>query len=307
MDTLYINIENITNTQIKSLSKIKRLGLYWQKSITVAQAENLDDLLEIMKKSFKGTLRELFYYRLGYKLDLLDDYIIELPRDYEIVKNVIINNYESIMKQVQYEKENYLKYVEQTLGDYKTKNLNFLDLGYSGTAQYYLSLLLDQKIDGKYFAISGDIKPLSIGCNVESCYNENLYDLDKIVNNPIYKGSILIESFLTAPQGQLQYFRNEDKKIEPVFNFDNNLDKVESSEKIYSAIIEYIDDMFKIFGKDEILNIEIDKNIFLNLYSSFFRESKNINNHLKKMFDIDDYYCSNGVINGIEFWKKMGI
>jgi len=41
MDTLYINIENITNTQIKSLSKIKRLGLYWQKSITVAQAEIL--------------------------------------------------------------------------------------------------------------------------------------------------------------------------------------------------------------------------------------------------------------------------
>ena len=291
----------ISKLEDENLANIENHYFYIsRRAISVAQIEKIEDIFEIMKKSFKGTLREVMYYRLGFKIDDLEDKIIELPRDYELVKNVIIQNYPKIMEQVKYEKENYLLYIKNTLGDYKDKNINFLDLGYSGTAQYYLSLLMNKKIKGKYFVISENIKPLGIGCEVESCYNENIYDISEIISNPIYSESILIEAFLTAPQGQLQYFKNEDNKIEPVFNFDNNLDKAELSDLIYNAIIEYVDDMFKAFGKEDILNICVDKKIFLNLYKCFGVDSRNINEHMKKLFNIDDYYCSNGVINGLD-------
>ena len=227
------------------------------------------------------------------------------PKDFDIVKAVIDKNAHKILEQVKYEKQNYKQYIEQEIQDIDAKNLNFIDLGYSGTAQYYLSLLLNKKVAGKYFAVSESLKPLGIGCDVDSCYNSNIYDLEEISKNPMYNCSILLEAFLTAPHGQLQYFeKTTNGNVKPIFNFENNLEKVDAFEKIYNAIIEYIDDMFEIFGED-ILKLNIDRKIFIDLYRSFIYDSFKMNNDMKYLFDIDDYYCSNGVINGVDIWKSI--
>lgn len=304
-------LQKIYNHLIKKLNKeeINSIEQHYfyisRRAVTVAQIEKIEDAYELMRKSFKGTLRELLYYRLGFKYNEAEDRIIELPKDFDIVKAVIDKNAHKILEQVKYEKQNYKQYIEQEIQDIDAKNLNFIDLGYSGTAQYYLSLLLNKKVAGKYFAVSESLKPLGIGCDVDSCYNSNIYDLEEISKNPMYNCSILLEAFLTAPHGQLQYFeKTTNGNVKPIFNFENNLEKVDAFEKIYNAIIEYIDDMFEIFGED-ILKLNIDRKIFIDLYRSFIYDSFKMNNDMKYLFDIDDYYCSNGVINGVDIWKSI--
>ncbi len=282
--------------EIKDLEKIEEYYLLIsRRAITVAGIENKEDIYKLFKRIYSGTLRECLYYRLGYTEINFENRIIELPRDFDIVKRVIDDNYDIIMRQVKQEKENYLKYINSLSSNIYTKNLNFIDLGYSGTAQYYLSKLMNKKITGKYFAVSDKILPLSIGCKVDSCYNNDLHDL-KILERTIYKYSLLLECFLTAPTGQLKYI---DENLKPHFTYDDNRNKMGYLNEIYRGIIDLIDDMVSIYGKD-LLDIKIDKDIIENNYKMFAKETKKLNTEMKRIFDIDDYYACNGIINGAE-------
>ena len=291
----------IQKLNIEKLNNIEQHYLFIsRRAITVANIENGNDIYEILNKHYKGTLRELLYYRLGYFNTSVEDRIIELPRDYEIVKDIVTDNYKEIIENAKYEKENYIKYIEKNIENINNKKLNIIDIGFSGTAQYHLSSLIKQKITGKYFAISNIRKPLELGFEINSCYNENLLDKAEINNNPLLKFNLFLEAFFTAPYGQLKYI---DKDIMPIYSADNNISKLEQLEKVYKGIIEFIDDVYQIL-KDDILNIKIDKKILLNNYKIFSRESLSINGNFKKLFDVDDSYCSNGTINAIELYNN---
>lgn len=223
--------------------------------------------------------------------------LIELPKDFEIVKKVIDDNYDIIMKQVEEERTNYLKYINSLIPNLYDKTLNFVDLGYTGTAQFYLSKLLNKKITGKYFAVSDKILPLTIGCEVESCFNDDIHD-PNILQGIIYKYSLILESFLTAPCGQLRYI---DKNLKPHFTYADNKEKAGELEQVYNGIVALIDDLTSIYGKD-LLEAKFDKNIIENNYKIFAKELRKLSPEMKKIFDIDDFYESNKIINGTNIY-----
>lgn len=271
-----------------------------RRAVSVAALKEEKDLYELLEKQFVGTARDLLYNRFGIDDVSLGKAKINIYGQQKRTREIVALHKDKILENSKKERENYLKYINKTIKDIDNKNLNFLDLGYAGTAQYYLSKLLNKKIDGKYFAVYKPEKPLSIGCNVDACYNDDIKDDDTNIDNPLFKYSILLEAFLTAPQGQLLCFDDEGN---PKFNEDDNKEKWEYFEKIYDAIIKYIDDTYEIF-KEDILNFEFDKNICINLYKGYVYESGKLDEHMKKFFDIDDYYCSNKVINGVESCQK---
>ncbi len=285
--------------EIEDLENIEEYYLLIsRRAITVAGIENKEDIYNLFRRNYSGTLRECLYYRIGYTELNFENRIIELPRDFDIVKRVIDDNYDIIMNQVKMEKENYLRYINSLSSSIYSKNLNFVDLGYTGTAQYYLSKLLNKKITGKYFALSDKILPLEIGCKVDSCYNDDIHD-PNILEGTIYRYALLLEGFLTAPVGQLKYI---DENLKPHYTYDDNKDRIKILDEIYRGITELIDDMISIYGKD-LLDVKFNRDVIENNYKVFAKETGKLNSEMKRVFEIDDYYSCNGVINGADIYN----
>ena len=287
-------VEKINN---KKMNNIEQHYLYIsRRAISVANIENTNDIYGILEKNYTGSLKALLYYRLGFKENTFEDRLVELPRDFEIVKRIVDENLEKILQNAKHERENYKKYIERTIVDRKNKNLNFINIGFSGTVQYYLSLLLNQKISGKYFAVSNTLKLLDLGCKVDSCYNESILDSKEINNNPLLRYHMILESFFTAPHGQLKYINDN---CNPVLLVNKNTNKINQLEEIYSGIIDFIDDVCGIF-KEDILDIKIDKKLLLHNYKCFLREANLSNERMKRVFDVEDFYCSNSIVNALD-------
>ena len=96
-----------------------------------------------------------------------------------MLKN-IEDNFNVYKKIFNKERNNYLKYCKKNI---KGKNVAVVDLGYSGTIQYYLIKLLNKKINGYYFILTDNIKPLKLGGKASFCYNFKSEKCEKNIYN----------------------------------------------------------------------------------------------------------------------------
>ena len=183
---------------------------------------------------------------------------------------------------IQTTRKYYLNYIKKNVK--YLENATVVDLGYSGTTQLYLSKLLDKKVAGKYLVVKNNPKPLTIGCNVESCFN----DLENDNNHPIYKNSLLLEFFLTAPYGQLQYF---DDKMNPIYISEKLLTvKFKYLDEIYEGVEEFFYDLISLIGKN-IEDYKFDKEKIVRNFTGFLDESNIFLVNFRKIFEFEDYYC----------------
>lgn len=263
-----------------------------RRAVSVTNIKSLDDVREIFESVYKGSLYELFYHRLGIMLNKkYKNENIELPRDIDKVMVIAEENFQKIKSIARKDRNNYLKYVNSVIDLSSSKEFVVVDLGYSGSVQYELSKLLERKISGAYFVVSNSLKPLSIGAKVYSCFNSITYD-DSFLKCPISKYSVIFESFLTGPTGQLLRF---DNNIQPVYLEEN--DKLELMRKldiVYNGICDFISDMADMNIKD-ITDLNLDKDYILNNFANFIK-SGNLNSEIRSTFKVEDFYCSNGNI-----------
>lgn len=268
---------------IKDINK-----LYFQTSrrcVTVAKIENKEDIYKLLDIEYYGDMKNFMHYRYGvdYKGKnfnvILND---ENPKNNKIKVQEELDNYiDKILANAKKERKNYLSYINKNI---KNTDLCVVDLGYSGTTQLYLSELLNKKISGKYLVVKNEPKPLKIGCQVQSCFNE----LKNDNNHLLYKNSLFLECFLTAPHGQLMYF---DDKINPVYINEKLIkEKFKYLDQIYEGVKSLFDDMIELCGK-EMLEEEINKDTLINLYQAFLLESNHFIEKNKKIFEFEDYYC----------------
>lgn len=262
-----------------------------RRAATVANFNTKKDILALLDIQYKGTLKDLLFYRIGYEYTG-KNINIELPDDKEKVIEVVNNNLKEILNNSKKEKDNYIKYISNNIKNWKKKNLCIIDLGYSGTVQYHLSKMLDKKINGKYFVVSSNVKPLKIGCKVESCLNK--VNNKENNNNFIYLNSLLLEAFLTAPHGQVRCFDDNGK---PIYN-DNTISKEDFDllEDIYLGITNYLKDIYEILNKD-INKYSIDNDNITEVYKLFFMIVKDLPEEFYKAFKIENMYCSNNNYN----------
>nr|MCR4581057.1 hypothetical protein [Bacilli bacterium] len=79
----------------------------------------------------------------------------------------------------------------------------------------------------------------------------------------IYNYSLILEYFLSAPYGQLQYFDLKDNKAVPVYNNEKMDDKKKkNNEIIYKSVVKY----FKYVKKSEEIVEDDSKNISFEIY-----------------------------------------
>lgn len=273
-----------------------------RRAITVANIKNRDDIEEIMSTPYIGTLRELLYYRLGFWTPGLSDAVVELPREKEMVMNVVDEHLDEIVFNAKQEREAYLKYMRLIDMQNDAKQMTVVDLGYAGTAQYYLAKLTEKKINGKYFAVQKNLKPLQLGCDVFSCFNKELNKGD-VNNNLIYKCSLFLEAFLTSPDGQFQYFEDKNGKLEPQFLHEaRKEEQMKNLDQVYEGVKDYVTSILELFGED-IFNYDIDRKYIFRCYENCIFESPKFNEKMRKLFCVEDFYCSNTILDTFDIVK----
>lgn len=294
---------SIVKEKLGDLPNVEDHYLYIsRRAVTVIGIETIDDVRKIMQTMYNGSLRELLYYRLNYKENNFKDQIISLPWDIDKVMKVVEDNFEIILANAKKEKETYLKYIDSLNIDFDNKKVSILDLGYAGTAQYYLAKILNKKISGKYFVVESNLKPIKIGCDVYSCFNKSIYNKE-IDKNIIFKNSLFLESFLTSPDGQFVYMDIKDGKFIPNFLHEN--DKQEHMKKldeVYRGVKDFVETVLDLLG-NKVFDYEIDNKYIYRTYEMCLRESNKFSEEMKSLFLIEDYYISNAILNGFDIYQ----
>ncbi len=269
-------------------SSFKRMDTHYfyisRRATSVANIQNLRDIKEILEANFKGQFSLLLESRFGIKISSnSNDPHIKLPKDIDFVNSLLEPYIETILTKAKQEKVSYLKYIESIDEKYQQKNIAVIDLGYSGTAQYYLSKLINKKVDGYYFILSNNIKPKKIGCNASSSFGQQ-------TSNGHW---LLFEAFLVAPHGQLSHFEEIDNKVKPIFiNQTIEQSKIEQLQEIFNGVNDFFKDSIELLGNNlstELYSTDLIKNIFYNVFLVENMVSANITD----FFTVEARYTGN--------------
>lgn len=249
-----------------------RYFLASRRAASIATVRNEIDIKEILCQYYKGGVKNLIASRLGKYVD--NDFAVEMPKDIDKVMKLI--DADGVIKNAEKERTSYIDYIGTIKG-----SIVVVDVGYSGTIQYYLSKLLEKKIDGLYLCSHFNNKPEKIGCECKSLFP--VYNLLDERENKIFKNQLYFEAVLQAPFGQLIKF---DESGEPVYNSDNYVN--EEIKNIQKGIFTFIEKMGAYRN--------VKRNTFSIELFDYGINGNSINKNLFKNFSVEDRYCSDSFL-----------
>ena len=265
-----------------------------RRSVAVSAIESIDDVKGVLEQYYDGNLSNMLKSRLGLNVnpDFKDMHII-MPRDIEKVMKMTEPYLNDILKKATGEKKEYMAYINSL--EYN-ENPCVVDVGYSGTIQYYLSKMLNKKIKGAYLSTTPEKKPEKLGCVCYSLYP--VLNLEKSKENPIFKNQLFLEAVLKAPFGQLMCFENG----KPVYGEDSVIsDDITSMQ---NGILEYVSRVSSVLGK--VGEVNIDKNLASDIFDisimgCWWKKG------MADIFQVTDDYCSNGEFYYNELKKEWTV
>lgn len=280
LESLYVDY-----CKINKLAEIKHMYfLSSRKSVMGTNFTDEKSLLKILDTEYIGNLVSFFYRRFDMKIRETN-FDFKLPADKEMVKPYLLKYKKQIIKKSEENKIAYTKYIEDNIKNYRNKNLTIIDLGYSGTIQYELSKMLGREFNGIYATNSNSVKRYSKHSNLKFVFDIN----ENKEYEKIYSYSLLLEFFLSAPYGQLQYFNIKNGKSIPVYNdeiMDENKKKILKS--MYKIVIEYFKDVSYI---NKYVEFNPNKNNIIRIYTTLI-ECNMIRKSVKDKFTFMDDFTS---------------
>ena len=192
-----------------------------RRTVSVAAIRSEEDIKEIVRRKYDGSLHNLLVSRLGVSEILLKRvadrqiHIAEVDSgeadDFEKTIKLIEPIIPDIIGEAAAERKNYLLYLEKNISESERKNSILVDVGYTGTIQYYMSKLLEKPVSAAYLAVLRENEKLSVtGSRVFSMYKKGEDDFSDVIE----KTQLYLESVLQAPYGQLIRF---DSEIQPIY------------------------------------------------------------------------------------------
>ncbi len=260
-----------------------------RRAASVAALRCVDDMEMLFDQDFDGDYKTLLKERFGIECSdrLLAEKEVHLPEEKSEVKKELEPYFEKILEHAKEERKTYLNYINANLSENEIDSAVLIDLGYSGTIQYYLSKLLDTKVAGLYMCTGSNVRPLLLGCETESIYK---FDYKNYQMSYLQKDSTLLEAILEAPYGQLISFSDNAEPLYKPFK-EVGYEVVQMQQ----GICDFIED----FGRLEAvlgLDLLIDSKIALEIlkvssHKDIFAE--NVLSQLK----VEDGYCLGGELH----------
>ena len=210
-----------------------------RRSVSVAAIRSKDDILEICRRDYDGDLRNLLSSRLGAPESITKNFPEKYvhfkagaPDDeYAKVMESLEPYMDEILAYAAKEREEYLSYFKKLVPDERLDDTVFVDIGYTGTIQYYLCKLLEHPVTGVYMAVFNEHPKLKeLGASVLSMYRQGQQDFAKVLDDT----QLFLESVLQAPYGQLLCFEGG----EPQYKKEALPSK--EIEELQAGLLEYV-------------------------------------------------------------------
>ncbi|MCC6805883.1 MAG: hypothetical protein IT381_00550 [Deltaproteobacteria bacterium] len=188
----------------------------------IAKNPSDPEFVEIaLTPSFKGTLSDLLDRRIGItpsdfaRLGLVDRPVV-LPEDVSVVAVALRRARALCAERTGVERDAYLAYLSAA-GLMASSHAGLVDLGFSGTIQRCLHTITGKTMSGFYFATTEVAARWSCERNAAfSCFG-TIDRSDGTRPFPVYGDSLLLEAWLTSPDGQLIRFEQGQTGSVPLF------------------------------------------------------------------------------------------
>ncbi|GLC82493.1 hypothetical protein [Lacrimispora brassicae] len=278
-------LEKVYEKYCHAFHKPERKHTYFltsRRATSVAQIESYEDLKELFQTKYSGKLSALLKERVGLEnVSVKKSLDVTLPDDMSKVMRILLDYIPEILNNANQEKEMYLRYIRQTIGeDVNWDRITLVDVGYSGTIQYYLMKILKKRLNGCYMISRYTMKPERLDGTYRSLYNYKRF----------FKSTqLFLEAVTAAPHGQVVKFYEEQGKIKAQLKQEEkNYNK--KIEEIQECIYSYVETMGNLL-KD--IKPRFDKELAECIFSEILREGL-LDSSLQGVFSVDDGYCMDG-------------
>lgn len=214
------------------------------------------DLARVVQSNFNGTFESLLRARLGDEATEIVkasasermDQEVFLPEMSAEVERWLAPALPGLMSLSRKQRDAYKAYYAANVGD--TASM-VVDIGYAGSIQRNLALLLEKTQCGYYMALRSGAHALSGDDWAQARYFDGRDSEDSPVST-ILSNDLLLESLLAAPQGQFNGFKDVDTpQPQPRFGpVELSAEGIGVLAKIHAGALEFIDDACAAIGED---------------------------------------------------------
>lgn len=256
-----------------------------------------------LKNSYQGTVSSLLQQRFGLQghefqafipVKILDQ-AVSLPKDAGKIAGVLHKYSIKLKEQVAETRSAFTAYLDK-LGLTHGKPPLFLDVGYSGTIQKLLTLLLKRDTSGLYFVTieSGTKSVGEFKANIDGTLKNNVKWREGCM---LLDRSLFIECLMTAPHGQVidirqnqngsfQFFYGQKAATQTYF---------QDLQIIHAGAIDAVSHALR-------HNITYTSDEIAEMYDVFSQSRHALPQEVHHLFSADDEICGNGLVNPIDLF-----
>jgi hypothetical protein len=223
--------------------------------------------------------------------------LVYLPDDRKKIIDVLNDHSVRIEAVITPSKQAYLSYLD-TLGITLQDKLHLVDLGYSGTIQSLLGILLNKDTHGHYLIASNPGEHVIE--NQQAVMHGYLKENVKLGEGylPLDR-SMFLESLLTAPFGQFRGIRLN------TFNpsqFDFYYGRKVASQRYFHELEQVMIGALDYCKHSAKYDIKFDTSELEMLLDSYLSKANMVPRSVRHIFDIDDDVTGNGTVNALQFF-----
>lgn len=237
-----------------------------RRSVVVPAIYTEDDIDELASLNFNPrTLKSFLINRFGVDIaqipnDILkrhhlkEDSIVSPNFNFGKLLNFLKDIKEIIFNIAEIERNTYLQYLTEIefIKDIKTfgpKHIALVDIGYSGTMQYYLTKLLKEKMNGYYFLTHNFARNYYSDAIFEG-YLAGLDDHKTAYRHKLNDFVFIFESAFSSLDGSLLKFEYNGEKLRPIFiEAEEEKIRLQALQRTHDGIMSFITDIKQRFNK----------------------------------------------------------
>ena len=258
-----------------------------RRACAVAALENDEDIRELLSQKYRGSFSNLLDERFGIALHE-GEQDIQLDYDTKIdeLMDMLQPYKEEILAMGKQEKNAYMNYAKDILA--KSNDLAVVDVGFSGTIQYFLMKLTGRDIAGHYLALHSN-KPERIGGRADAIYE--ITDKARIADSKLLNYQLFLESALKAPFGQLINFTMENGKAMAHYKDDDFVSA--EVKRLQQGIVDFVN-QFALATKDTANGLLADTKLVEDLFYDIIADGT-LTEEIADSLTVEDGYSRGGV------------
>lgn len=257
--------------------------------------------------AYEGTLENFFVSRFGFTQREVSEILervsgsglISLPNDIERLKVIVGNKRKYIQDITSATRNAYLKYLESKKLHVGSDNpILFLDIGYSGTIQKLLTLLLSRNTSGYYF-ITTNAKKDNVDQHIASLYYAFKDGVRMGDGYDLLDRSMFLESLFTSPDGQFIDIRESVNDSQDFNYFFGKRGYTQEHFEKLDVVFDGALDAVEHFNRCQ---IQFSEDELEKLYINYVYHRNLIPSESWPLFEFDDAISGLGHVNPLHFF-----